>query len=211
MARRLPRRDLSRARASRDSSVRVLIVCEGSRTEPRYFAELRDFHALHTATVEVSGTGADPRGVVRRAKQLRRREARVGERYDEVFCVFDRNSHATFDSACEEARAAGFKVVRSWPCFEYWLLLHFRYSRSPFVGSGDSSGCDRCIRALRDHWPDYRKAMHGSFPGLADRLEAATARAVQAMDDADKTGEPNPSTEVHDLVGYLASLARTRV
>lgn len=207
---RLPRRDLRRPRASRDPSVRVLVVCEGSRTEPRYFSELRDFYELHTATVEVSGTGADPRTVVRRAKQLRRQEARIGERYDEVFCVFDRDSHATFESACEEARVARLKVIRSWPCFEYWLLLHFSYSRAPFVGSGESSACDRCIRELRSHWPDYRKATQGSFSRLASRLETATVRAVQAMEDADKTGERNPSTEVHRLVAHLASIAPSR-
>ena len=44
------------------------------------------------------------------------------------------------------------------------------------------------------------------FFELEDRLEEAKARAARALDDARATGEFNPSTEVHELVGYLQSL-----
>lgn len=43
------------------------------------------------------------------------------------------------------------------------------------------------------------------FRGREDRLEDAKRSAERAIADAKTTGEPNPSTEVHELVGYLQS------
>lgn len=47
------RRQLERKQGRRGSYDRVLIVCEGSKTEPNYFKEIRAAHRLHTANVEV--------------------------------------------------------------------------------------------------------------------------------------------------------------
>ena len=56
---------LRRRRAQRDSYDVVLIVCEGSKTEPRYFCELRDDLGLNNFNVVVTGeSGSDPDSVV---------------------------------------------------------------------------------------------------------------------------------------------------
>ena len=44
------------------------------------------------------------------------------------------------------------------------------------------------------------------FERLEDRRETSMSNARRAMDDARKTGEDNPSTEVHELVEYLRNL-----
>ena len=206
MPRRKPRNNPGRPGAKREPYDRVLIVCEGGRTEPSYFGELADHYRLSTANIKVVGSGSDPHTVVREAKELQKRERRQGERYDKVYCVFDRDEHPAFDNASSEAATSGLKLARSWPCFELWLLLHFDGSRRPYTNEGGRSPCDNCIHDLRTHLPGYEKTTPGLFRKLEGRLEDAKRNAVHAITDAERTSEPNPSTEVHELVGYLQSI-----
>ena len=163
-------------------------------------------YRLSTANVVVVGSGSDPRTVVRVARELRSREARQGEKYDRVYCVFDRDEHATFDAACDEARSSEICVIRSWPCFEFWLRLHFGFSRQPYVRSRGRRAGQLCLDELRKLMPGYAKATRDIFHLLEDRLESAIGHAARTVTDAEATGELNPSTEVHKLVCYLISL-----
>ena len=206
MPKRRPRHGLARHGPRREPYDRVLIVCEGKRTEPLYFEDLSAHFRLNTANVIITGEGADPRTVVRVAKKLRRDEARRGEKYDRVYCVFDRDEHMTFGQACDEARASGIFAVRSWPCFEFWLRLHFGFSRQPYSRFGGRSAAQRCVDELRGWLPGYEKGAAGIFHALQYRLESAMDNATRAIADAKATGEFNPSTEVHDLVDYLQRL-----
>ena len=78
---------------------RLLVVCEGRRTEPDY---IRGFERhVRNATVEI--------------------EIPLG-------CVFDRDDHERFHDAMSMARDNGIELAISNPCVELWLLLHFRES-----------------------------------------------------------------------------------
>lgn len=203
---RRPPARFHRERPQREPYSRVLIVAEGQKTEAAYFTGVAKHYRLSTANVVILGQGADPTGVVREAVKLKRQEQRLGDAYDRVFCVFDRDGHATFEAASRRASEMGIDLARSWPCFEYWLLLHFDFSRKPYVRTGTRSPCDECIRDLQGHMPHYRKAQHDVFPQLLDRLEQAKDRAARAQDDVLATDERNPSTEVHGLVDFLQRL-----
>ena len=48
-------RELKRNRAKRAPYERVLIVCEGEKTEPLYFKDLVSYYRLNTANVEICG------------------------------------------------------------------------------------------------------------------------------------------------------------
>lgn len=201
-----PRKEGARRRPRREPYDRVLIVCEGEKTEPNYFSELVRYHRLSTANIEIEGEGSDPLSIVRKGMILQQKERRTGEKYDRVYCVFDRDEHARFQEASRLAEQSGLCLSRSWPCFEFWLLLHFHYSRRPYVRSRNGSPADNCIRDLRRHWPEYRKAGDGVFLHLRPALEDARERADRARADARQTDEDNPSTEVHGLVEYLEGL-----
>lgn len=205
---RLPYGLRPQRRGLREPYDRVLIVTEGQKTEPQYFAELVTHYRINTANVRItpSTRGSDPLSVVNTAVEFRNDEERLGERYDRVYCVFDRDSHANFCRASERARREDILVARSWPCFEYWLLLHYELVRSPFGRTQTKSPCEVCIDMLRLHLSGYRKADQGVFSRLAGRLEQAKAAAKQALADAESTEAPNPSTEVHTLVEYLQRL-----
>ncbi len=73
-------KDLARRKSSRASYDRVLIVCEGAKTEPNYLRELIDCLELNSANVEVDGdSGSSPISVVKHAKRRYREEQAKGE------------------------------------------------------------------------------------------------------------------------------------
>ena len=105
------RRQLERKTGRRPGFDRLLIVTEGSRTEPGYFREIIADHRLPSAHVVVSPSllGTDPRQVVDYAQDLflrgdphRRLAPKV---YDRVYAVFDRDDHRSFHDALARARA----------------------------------------------------------------------------------------------------------
>ncbi|MGL4448682.1 MAG: RloB family protein [Shewanella sp.] len=84
-------RDLKRPQAKREPYDRVLIVCEGSKTEPTYFNELKAHYGLSSANIAITpANGSDPMSVVNLAKQQQQKERKQGDKYDRVYCVFGR-------------------------------------------------------------------------------------------------------------------------
>ena len=208
MARQKPRQrgQLQRRGPKREPYDRVLILCEGSKTEPSYFRSLVNRYRLSTANVLVVASGSDPSRLVNKAKSLRDEEKRRGDRYDAVYCVFDHDQHTHFNTASNEACSAKLKLARSWPCFEFWLLLHFVYRRRPYAPSGNKTASENCVRELRQYLSDYTKGKADVFEVLEDQIETAKSNARLALLDVKATGRCNPSTEVHCLVAYLQAL-----
>ena len=66
------KQQLERKLGRRASYDRILIVSEGSKTEPNYFSEIRAAYRIHTANIQVqpSDFGTAPIQVVRYAKEL---------------------------------------------------------------------------------------------------------------------------------------------
>lgn len=204
---------LRRSGARRAVYEKVLIVCEGSRTEPLYFSEIKDTYEISTANIRISGDcGSDPLSVVRHGEKLYAEEKRMhpSDPYDRVYFVFDKDSHPGYRAALEKIqnrRPKGvFYAVPSIPSFEYWLLLHYEYSTAPFVRSGNKSAGDMVLTALRRHWPEYAKGAKNVFSHLCDRLACAKANATRSQAEATRSGSDNPSTQVHDLVDYLQKI-----
>lgn len=206
MPKRGPHRNFQRRSLRRSPKARVLVVCEGERTEPLYFKAMRDDFRLNTLVVKAT-KGVDPRTLVDVAREEERKEKRNGERFDFVYCVFDRDSHPQFEEASKTATDRGFQLARSWPCFEFWLLLHFEVARAPYARKDSVSPCDAYIRDLRKYLSEYSKGDHTTFDALWPRLEDAIKNAYKVAADASAIGEPNPSTEVHKLVVRLLKLA----
>ncbi len=207
-------KELARRKARRKPYDKVLIVCEGEKTEPNYFEELKDYYELGSANVEVTGScGSSPMSVVAYAKDLYREAKKAGDAFDKVFCVFDKDTHSDYQSALDMLNSKNlkgvFQAVPSVPCFEYWLLLHFTYTDKPFNSTGNKSVCETIIHELNDKfWPDYKKAVHGVFDQRLGQLEYAKANAVRALRAAQENHTDNPSTRIHELVEYLQQLKK---
>ena len=204
-------RELARKKAKKAPYDKVLIVCEGEKTEPNYFTGLKDHLELNSANVVVTGEcGSSPMSIVRYARQLYREERDAGDPFDKVFCVFDRDTHETYQQALDAIKVSQpkdtFVAITSVPCFEYWLLLHFEYTTAPFVVIGNKSAGDRVIDELRKYMPEYQKGDGSVFEQLIGQLDQAKAYAERSLRAAQINGIDNPSTLVHELVEYLQGI-----
>lgn len=203
--------ELRRREATRESYDRVLIVTEGGKTEPNYFEELKDYYQLSSANIKIAGDcHSSPIHVVNCARQLFREAKDAGNPFQRVFCVFDRDSHSDYQRALDiisRIKPHGvFFSTPSIPCFEYWLLLHFQSTDSPFEATGTRSACAAVLQALKRHWPEYEKANSGTFMDRINELDYAKANAERILKASRQHGNENPSTHIHELVTYLQNL-----
>lgn len=213
---------LRRKNYSREKRRRLLVVTEGEVTEPMYFEHLRQLFGLTSVDVDVCGDcDSSPIDVVRYAKNRAELEGHwEAGGYDQVYCVFDRDNHESFERAKSEIYnlnksnrfpAKRIDCICSFPCFEYWLLLHFTFSRAAFVGAGNQSSCDMVLRELKKVTGSNTigKTLSTSFlEALMQRLEQAIENAKKSEADFQATGEPNPTTAVHLLVTDMQKLKR---
>lgn len=204
-------RDLQRHQSRRSSYDKILIVCEGEKTEPNYFTELVNYYKLNTANVEIDGRcGSSPKSVLERAEHLYVVEKNKGDAYDRVYCVFDKDSHETYNETLDKIENKNppevYFVAKSVPCFEYWLLLHFEFTTRPFHRTGKSSIADEVIKELKKYIPSYKKGDEDIFSQLKDQLEFAKANAIRVQNSAKQNHTDNPSTTIHELIDYLQNI-----
>lgn len=210
-------RDLKRRAAQRAPYKRMLIVCEGEKTEPNYFGEICQEYRLATANVQVwpSALGTQPLQVVNYAELL----FRDGDRskgirpkaFDHVYAVFDRDDHTTYHQALAKADSlrdklrndsgavVAFQAIASAPCFELWLLLHFEDIHAPIHR-------DEVYARLKRYLPDYDKGRSGYWAATQDRFEQAVARAENRAAATTAHDGNEPYTSVHKLILSLAHL-----
>lgn len=207
--------DLDRRKASRERYDKVLIVCEGEKTEPLYFNEIRDYYEINSANIRISGDcGSDPISVFNHAYELYADDSKKGDAYDRVYCVFDQDSYHLppnkYQQAIDKIKGSKpkdtFFAITSVPCFEYWLLLHFTHTTAPFNQVGETSVGKATLNALRVYWPEYNKASEGTFEARLNELDFAKANAARALIAARDNHTDNPSTYVHELVDYLQNI-----
>lgn len=213
--RQLARKAIKAAR--RAQYARILIVSEGSKTEPLYFGEIRAAYQLHSANVVVQSCqlGTAPIQVVQYAKQLvtsgdLHKGIRRGS-FDQVYAVFDRDDHGTYYDALQMAQSLDgkfrndsneripFKAIPSIPSFELWLLLHYEDIQDPIHR-------DQVMARLKQHIPGYDKGAGGAFATTRDRLDIATQRAQALAAKFNAYTGPEPFTALHELVNLLTTL-----
>lgn len=111
----------------RQQKERLLIVCEGEKTEPNYF----DSFPVHRKEVylQIEGVGYNTLSLVNKAIVLRNAAKANGDAFHQVWCVFDRDSFSLlqFNSALKLASDEGIHVAYSNESFEIWYLLHYDY------------------------------------------------------------------------------------
>jgi len=203
--------------ARRASYARILIVTEGSKTEPLYLEEIRGAHQLHSANVEVQPgqMGTAPIQVVRYAQQLfEEGNLHKGIRpksFDQVYAVFDRDDHDSYFKALNLAKSldgklrnddkqpVSFKAIASIPSFELWLLLHYEDIQAPIHR-------DDVMDRLKQHVPAYEKGAGGTFSTTRGRVETAIQRAGALAEKFDAYSAPEPFTALHELVTVLVTL-----
>lgn len=128
--------------------------------------------------------------------------------YDEVWCVFDRDSfpRANVTAAFKLMKQEKFNAAFSNEAFELWYLLHFQYLDTE---NTRAQYCEMLSRALGQK---YEK----NNPGMHDLLLPRQNKAIQYAKKLDKLmpltagNEANckPTTSVYKLVERLNQLSK---
>jgi hypothetical protein len=194
--------------ATREQYDYVMIVCEGSKTEPKYFQRLKEVHRLSNANIQIARPDAtDPMSLVAFAETM------LARGFDRIYCVFDRDGHANYAMALTHVAATYgdegiIRAITSVPCFEIWVLLHFRYTSAAFTSAGNRSAGDRVFAEVRKHFADYAKGHQNVYDRLFDKLDQAIIHALRLSKDNETTGSTNPATKMHELVDYLRNIKK---
>jgi hypothetical protein len=199
-------RDLRRRAAVRQPYERLLIVCEGEKTEPLYLREIQQAYRLATAHVHVihSLIGTEPAQVLEYALNVfkegdRTRGIRAKE-FDRVVVVFDRDDHKTYHTALSDnGIPTPLDVVPTVPCFELWLLLHYENVNTPLHRNA-------AIEQLKTHLPRYEKGSGGHWAATQKYLALATSRAERLATESTAYDGTMPFTMMHELVARLVHL-----
>ncbi len=120
-----------------DERPKVVIVCEGAKTETGYFNALRMDLRLSKQLVPVHHSGAtNPRNIVEFALAERKKQFQLHDwdervRGDSIWAVYDGVEHYNhnkrdWDEALDLAKSNNVRLAISNPSFELWYLLHFQ-------------------------------------------------------------------------------------
>lgn len=202
-------RDLRRRAPRRPPYPRVLVVCEGSKTEVNYFEEIRQESRIPTLHVRVihSPQGQEPQQIVEGAIE----EFGKTKGFERVYAVFDRDEHLTYANAIamaeardgqlknDEKAAVSFEAVVSVPSFELWLLLHFANIQAWLHRA-------EALQRLEQHLDGYEKGRKGTYAATVEHLLTATQRATALKGRYARLPGDDAYTDVHELVAVLRAL-----
>jgi len=176
---------------------RVLIVCEGKKTEINYFRGLIDNLKLNTANIKILDINKNtPDSLFKAVEKLYQQSKRDGNIFDRVYCIFDKDRHTQYQATknkIDNIRQPKntYYYAFSEPCFEYWLLLHYEDTTKPFICFDEL----RKDKKFRKHFPGYQKNQDIFTERLQDKIETACQNAKN-----------NPHTNINELVEYLQNI-----
>lgn len=196
-------------RKSRQIVCKILIVSEGTKTEPNYF---KAFSSLNRGTVvydiEVKGEADNTINVVDKAIELRAK----GE-YDSVWAVFDKDSFPdnNFNAAIVKAEQNSIGCAWSNEAFELWYLYHFvnrvtAMSRVEYK-KAISDAVNKSPKYKSKKTYEYQKKdpknyqIMTTYGSMEDAIKYAEAQSLKHTDKRYATH--NPCTMVYKLVRLL--------
>jgi hypothetical protein len=113
---------------------RILIVCEGTKTEPNYFRKFKATNPEVFDAIDVQGTGYNTVSLITEAINIKNEAIQKKEPYIETWCVFDKDDFPieSFEKAIKMAEQNQIKCAYSIEAFEIWYMLHFNFYETAF-------------------------------------------------------------------------------
>lgn len=177
----------------------ILIVCEGERTEPNYFNQFE----VASVKIEARGIGDNTERLVEYAIE----ESKKND-YDQVWCVFDKDSfpNDNFNRAVELAQNNKFGIAYSNESFELWYILHFEYLTSNIGRQQYINKLDRMFNSKKaEGFPNsYEKNNPNIYRILKPYQDTALKNAKRLS--ADYQSELIPSSATQCPVTYVYKL-----
>lgn len=184
-------------RPRRQPARRILVVTEGTRTEPQYVERLNAFLRSHrtTTVVKTVAVGKDPLKVVEKCIEVRDEAKKDGKDYDASVCLVDVDTHSALPDAALLAARKSILLLVSNLKFEVWLRWHAEDRR----GTLTSSQLDELVSKLglvKD------KKLSASFPFHEVHTACKIARSVDSDLRASRVG-PDPSSAMPILIDLM--------
>ncbi|SEO59163.1 RloB family protein [Mucilaginibacter sp. OK283] len=174
----------------------VALVGDGF-TESIYFTDFRDAERPDNLRIipDFPGKIGSFSGVLDRAMEL-------AQNYNKVYALIDMDAviaqqqQQPYLQHKAIALRSGVIVLENNPCFEIWLLLHFKPTGRLFLN------CEQVVTELRRFIPNYNKGLKfleaaRLFTNLRDRLPDAMNNAAMLERDRDDHDPSYPRAEVY--------------
>lgn len=188
---------------------RILIVCEGEKTEPNYF---RSFGRINRGGVvydiECEGGKINTIQVVDKAIELRDKAIKERHPYDSVWAVFDKDSFLAknFNSAILKAESNNICCAWSNEAFELWYIFHFVNRITSMSRREYQKAITKFISKHKKGY-SYQKNdpnMYGYLNQYGNESQAIKFAETQAKSfNHTRYAEHEPSTLVYRLVRLL--------
>jgi hypothetical protein len=201
-------------RKPRQIVCKILIVCEGTKTEPSYFKAFKKFNqGTYVYDIDVKGEGVNTIQVVDKAIELRNKAKGTEKEYDRVWAAFDRDSfpQEKFNGAIIKAKDNGIECAWSNEAFELWYLYHFhnrvtamnreeyKHAISDAVNNSKKDESKKRYEYAKNDPENY--SIMTKFGSQEKAIKWAEAKSKEYTDQ--RYAEQNPCTMVFNLVRQL--------
>jgi hypothetical protein len=193
---------LGRKSAGRNPKPKVWIFTEGQVSEPAYIFALYKELNCRSFVIDVDKNHGVPETLLDLAKSKVHEIKKAKKKQligceDEVWVVFDRDTHPNVLKVLNEANELGISVCYSNPCFEFWLILHEEECDRPCTVRELKSDLAAKVDAYCSKKKVIRNASH-----IVGKYEIAVERAIRSCANRKEEGDEqgNPSTTVYTLV-----------
>lgn len=183
---------------------KVLIVCEGEKTERYYFEAFQTDKEL--IKVEIFGAGRNKDSLVEYTIELKKK-SEIKKPYSSIWCVFDRDSYPCdpkdkhkFNRAIQLAKNNQIRVAYSNDAFEIWYILHFDFHQAAWERSRYENKLTKLLGSK------YEKNDKTMYIKLKDKQPTAIKNSKNLLATYGASHNPeldNPCTTVHLLVEFL--------
>ncbi|RKZ53690.1 MAG: hypothetical protein DRR16_05200 [Candidatus Parabeggiatoa sp. nov. 3] len=129
---------------------KILIMSDDKKSVVYYLEGFHKEKKIRNLEISKEGGGLDQFSLAQKAKEK-------AEDYDCIFCIFDQDaSHKSDPHYAKYFQALklienynNIEAITSVPCYEIWLLLHFKYIDKPFTNTENKSICNMVISELK--------------------------------------------------------------
>lgn len=176
----------------------IAIVGDGD-TERLYFADLRDCDRPDDIHIypEIPTRIGDYSCVLDAAIALKAKGHDVVYALIDLDKVVQERQLRTYQQHKARAMKKGVTVLENNPCFEFWVLLHFKHTSKVF------SGCESVVKDVKRHIPQYAKCGPNLYRTCKDRiLQHAIPNAEKLEVDRELQGPGYPRAEVFKLLKW---------
>ena len=199
------RKLIDRKRKTKTIIPNILVVCEGEKTEPNYF-ECFKLRTKDVIKLEIDGEGKNTESLVKETVKIRKKiEKQKDILFDQVWCVFDRDSFPPdqFNNAIAIANKHKFGVAYTNEAFELWYLLHFNLYTTSMTRKTLVKKLDEI---MQDKYKvRYKKNCTNMYEIIKDRQAFAITNSQKLIEMHNNISELNPEknnpcTTVQNLV-----------